>query len=144
MTGRYDLTAIIAAIMAASKKRCRHLRVATLSFNAKNVDQLAGMLAGQVDRLTLLYSAFHREHSPEVCGELRRRFADEFRGRYRIAAARNHAKVVTMTFEGPGAAGDGRLREPPHEQQSGAGDGYPEPGAARLAFSLDRRDGDEA
>lgn len=100
MTGRYDLTALIAVILGKHKRGCDHLRIATLSFNRKNIDHLANLLASNVRRLTLLYSSFHREHSPETCRELHRRLRKEAAGRCRMAATRNHAKVVTMEFPG--------------------------------------------
>jgi hypothetical protein len=64
MTGRYDLTAVLAVILGRQGP-CDRMRIATLSFNAKNVAELAGWLdAGRVGSLTLLASVFHRENSP--------------------------------------------------------------------------------
>jgi hypothetical protein len=98
MTGRYDLTAVLAVILQRQGPFDR-LRIATLSFNARNVAELAGWLdARQVGALTLLASVFHRENSPAewqaAVHELR-----QARG-VRLAAARNHAKVVTMEWAG--------------------------------------------
>jgi hypothetical protein len=96
MTGRYDLTAILAVILQRQGP-CERLRIATLSFNARNVAELAGWLDGkQVGALTLLASVFHRDNCrPDwqaAVNELR-----QARG-VRLAAARNHAKVVTMEW----------------------------------------------
>src|ERR1700678_2589294 len=63
MTGRYDLTAVLAVILQRLGP-CERMRIATLSFNAKNVAELAGWLdQKQVGALTLLASHFHRENS---------------------------------------------------------------------------------
>jgi hypothetical protein len=96
MTGRYDLTAVLAVILQRQGP-CDRMRIATLSFNAKNVAELAGWLdQKQVGALTLLASHFHRENSTAdwqaAVNELRVK-----RG-VRLAAARNHAKVVTFDW----------------------------------------------
>ncbi len=96
MTGRYDLTAVLAVILQR-RGPCERMRIATLSFNAKNVAELAGWLdQKQVGALTLLASHFHRENSTAdwlaAVNELRSK-----RG-VRLAAARNHAKVVTLDW----------------------------------------------
>ena len=74
-----------------------HADCDVVSFNTKNVVELAGWLDDkQVGTLTLLASHFHRENSPAdwqaAVNELRSK------RRVRLAAARNHAKVVTMDW----------------------------------------------
>jgi len=94
MTGRYDLTDLIAVLL--TKLGPARLKVATLSFNKRNtVDLLAWLDAGRVQALDLLCSSFFRDHN----GELFRSFRADLRQRGgRLAAARNHAKVVTLAF----------------------------------------------
>lgn len=94
MTGRYDLTDLLAVLLERLGPAA--LKVATLSFNQGNTeDILAWLDAGQVTALDLLCSAFFRDHN----GELFRSFREELHRRgCRLAASRNHAKVVTMAF----------------------------------------------
>lgn len=93
MTGRYDLMHLVACLVDRLGG-CTEVRIATLSFNAKNlVEMLALLDSGAIGRLTLLASAFFRDHNKELWAECR----DEFRDRgQRAAAARSHCKVVTL------------------------------------------------
>lgn len=93
MTGRYDLMHTI-AVLAGHLGRIEILRIATLSFNAKNLTEMIGLLdAHKVGKLTLLCSAFFRDHNRELWDET----LEEFRERgQRAAAGRSHAKVVTL------------------------------------------------
>jgi hypothetical protein len=118
MTGRYDLTAILDVILGRLGP-CQRLRIATLSFNARNVAELSAWLdAGRVGSLTLLASSFFRENSrPEwlaAVNELR-----QARG-VRLAAARNHAKVITLDWKGGAclvAEGSANLRTNSNQEQ---------------------------
>src|SRR5262249_32980396 len=107
---------------------CDRLRIATLSFNARNVAKLAGWLdEKQVGALTLLCSVFHRENSrPDYLAavhELR-----QARG-VRLAAARNHAKVVTMEWAG----GNGLVLTPSdHRKPTPTQDQRPAPNARQV------------
>lgn len=94
MTGRYDLTDLLAVLIERFGP-CG-MKVATLSFNRGNtVDLLAWIDAGKVAGLDLLCSSFFRDHN----GELFRSFkADLHQRGGRLAAARNHAKVVCLAF----------------------------------------------
>ena len=99
MTGRYDLTDLL-AVLLDRLGTAHHLRIATLSFNRHNVRQLAGWVEAKiVGRLTVLCSSFFYEHNPEVYGELQVALADAGQG-HRLAHARNHCKVVCLDFEG--------------------------------------------
>lgn len=73
-----------------------------MSYNGRNLAEMVRLLdSGVVRKLTLLCSAFFRDHN----GELWEETLAEFRERgQRAAAARSHAKVVTFAF-----AGDRRL-----------------------------------
>src|SRR5205823_10846704 len=98
MTGRYDLTAVLAVILERQGP-CDRMRIATLSFNARNVAELAGWLDGKrVGFLALLCSAFFRDNNrPDWLAAV-----NELRGKrgVRLAAARNHAKVITVEWHG--------------------------------------------
>jgi hypothetical protein len=93
MTGRFDLMHLIAALI-------QHLgdvetvRIATLSYNGRNLAEMVALLdAGSVKSLTLLCSSFFRDHNKELWEET----LEDFRERgQRAAAARTHAKVVTI------------------------------------------------
>lgn len=94
MTGRYDLTDTLAVLLDRFGP-CR-MKVATLSFNTGNtVDLLAWMDAGKVTGLDLLCSAFFRDHNAELFRSFK---ADLYARGGRLAAARNHCKVVCLAF----------------------------------------------
>jgi hypothetical protein len=93
-TGRYDLTDVLDALFDRLGAAV-HLRIATLSFNARNVQRMAAWTeAGTVQRLTLLCSAFFQDHSPELFEEARQALCAP----HRMAASRNHCKVVCFHF----------------------------------------------
>ncbi len=97
MTGRYDLTDLIDAIFARLGT-VAEMRVATLSFNAHNVRQIEGWIAGttpQVTRVSILCSLFFQDHNPETYEKLREVLAATGG---KLAASRNHCKVVTLAF----------------------------------------------
>jgi hypothetical protein len=116
MTGRYDLTQVVAA--AAALKPVRHLRVASLCYSRNNAAELTALVrSGCVGRLTLLVSEFFRSHNKD----LHESFAADltaFPG-CRLAAARSHCKVVCfdyddadgMVFEGSANLRTNRNRE---------------------------------
>src|SRR5262249_9575533 len=72
------------------------LRIATLAYSQRNVAELCALLdAGKVKSLGLLCSQFFKDHSKADYA----RTACELLGRgQRLAASRNHAKVVTFLF----------------------------------------------
>jgi hypothetical protein len=62
---------------------------------AEHVQRMAAWTeSGTVQRLTLLCSAFFREHNPELFQEVR----DTLSAPHRLAAARNHCKVFCFHF----------------------------------------------
>lgn len=72
----------------------RAVRIATLSYNGRNLQEMFGVLDGpDPPRLTLLCSAFFRDHNRELWEETVEGFRE--RGQ-RAAAARTHAKVITL------------------------------------------------
>jgi hypothetical protein len=72
------------------------MRIATLAYSGKNLAEMVRLLdSGLVRSLTLLCSAFFRDHNGDLWPET----LEEFRSRdQRAAAARSHAKVVTFAF----------------------------------------------
>ncbi len=99
MTGRYDLMHLV-AVLIDRLGIIEQARVATLSYNGRNLAEMLALLdSGKIKALTLLCSAFFRDHNRELWEETLSEFRD--RGQ-KAAAARSHAKVVTL------ATADGR------------------------------------
>jgi hypothetical protein len=97
MTGRYDLTALLVALFDRLGP-CREVRIATLSYNLRNVAELLKQIdARKIGRLTLLCSLFFKQHNPEIWTAMQDGLADR-PGGHRQAAARSHAKVVCLHF----------------------------------------------
>jgi len=72
----------------------RSIRLATLSYNARNLAEMLRILdAPNPPRLTLLCSAFFRDHNKELWEETLEAFRDCHQ---RCAAARTHAKVICL------------------------------------------------
>jgi hypothetical protein len=95
LTGRFDLMHVLVRLIDRLGA-VDALRVATLSYNARNLAEMAALLdSGRVQTLTLLCSSFFARHNTALWEETQ----EEFRGRgQRAAAARSHAKVVTFAF----------------------------------------------
>jgi hypothetical protein len=93
MTGRYDLMQLV-AVLVGKIGPCMKVRIATLSFNARNLVDMLQLLDSQaVGRMDLLASAFFRDHNRDLWQDT----LDEFRQRHqRAAAARSHCKVITL------------------------------------------------
>jgi hypothetical protein len=95
MTGRYDLMHLLVALQG-KLGTIERLRIATLSYNARNLDELLALLdGGAVKSLTLLCSAFFRDHNKDLWQKTLARLRQ--RG-HRAAAARSHAKVITLAM----------------------------------------------
>jgi hypothetical protein len=98
MSGRYDLMVLLAAVLEFYASGCESLRIATLSYNDRNTLEMAELLrSGRVAALALLCSAFFKAHNPDQFAAAKREAAG-FPGRWRLAAARNHCKVVLADF----------------------------------------------
>ncbi len=98
MTGRYDLMDVITAL--AAREPLTALRIATLSYNARNLQALLALLdGGKVQAASLLCSAFFRDQNKELWAESVSAFRE--RG-MRLAAARSHAKVICLDLPGRG------------------------------------------
>jgi len=90
MTGRYDLTALL-VVLFDRLGPCADVRIATLSYNGRNVAELLKQIdAGNIGRLTLLCSLFFREHNPAEWTKLQDGLAER-PGGHRQAAARSYA-----------------------------------------------------
>ncbi len=97
MTGSYDLMLLLVALLDLHAAPCRRLRIATLCYNRRNAVEMLGLLeTKKIGALTWLASDFFRGHNKEL---------DEwFRGELaaypgsRIAAARNHCKIVCFEW----------------------------------------------
>src|SRR5262249_30101062 len=94
MTGRYDLTDLLDVILT-QLRAVAHLRIATLSFNSRNVDRMrAWTETGPVKRMTMLCSRFFVEHNPQLFDQALEALVPP----HRLAASRNHCKVVCFHF----------------------------------------------
>jgi hypothetical protein len=95
MTGRYDLMHLLVCLIDRLGA-VDAMRVATLAYSPRNLAEMVRLLdSGAVRRLTLLCSAFFRDHNQGLWETTLEQFRD--RGQ-RAAAARSHAKVVTFAF----------------------------------------------
>jgi hypothetical protein len=93
ITGRFDLMHLVLALLERLPSP-EYIRIATLSFNARNLTEMLTLLdREQPPRLTLLASAFFRDHNKELWSETLTEFRDR---KQQVAAARSHAKVVTI------------------------------------------------
>jgi hypothetical protein len=100
MSGRYDLADLIEALLDA-RGPVEHLRIATLSFNSRNVEAIGRWLeSDKVTRFAMLCSHFFQANNPETFEALRERLA-QGQG-HRLAASRNHCKVCCMLFKDGG------------------------------------------
>jgi hypothetical protein len=96
-TGRYDLMHLIVVIVEMRPVPVNRMRLATLSYNGRNLAEMLRLLdSGKVTQLSLLCSTYFARHGDrdlyeETLQELRRRGQQ-------VAAPRSHAKVVTMEF----------------------------------------------
>jgi hypothetical protein len=96
MSGTYDLMMVLVAILQRFGCPCEAMRIATLSFNKRNCHEILAQLdAGKVGRFSLLCSEYFRDNDSEVYQAIRQELVK--RGQ-RLAACRNHCKVVTLAF----------------------------------------------
>jgi hypothetical protein len=95
MTGFYDLMHVIVRLLDRLGP-CPSLRIATLSYNARNLAELSRLIeAGRVGTVSLLCSAFFRDHNKDLFQRTREALAG---AGGRVAAARNHCKVVCLRY----------------------------------------------
>jgi hypothetical protein len=97
MTGRYDLMHLL-IVLLDKLGPCDSLRIATLSFNLRNVDEMVRILEqGKAARLSLLCSHFFKDNSKDIWTTCQERFHGL---PAKLVATRNHCKVVTLAFRG--------------------------------------------
>ena len=97
LTGYFDFALVLTCVLRSRPAPCEALRVATLSFSKRNVQEMAGWLdGGLVKRLVLLSSDFMKEGNPATYFGAVKELA-EGRGQA-VAAARCHAKVACLHF----------------------------------------------
>src|SRR5215208_4677573 len=94
-TGYFDLMMLVPLLVGVHGV-ARHVRLATLSYNGRNLTEMVRLLdSGGCERLTLLTSTFFLNNNGglyrETCGELRTRGAS-------VAAHKTHAKVIALEF----------------------------------------------
>jgi hypothetical protein len=97
LTGYFDFALVLTCVLKSRPSPCEALRVATLSFSKRNVQEMAHWLdEGLVGRLVLLSSDFMKEGNPATYYGAVKELA-EARGQT-VAAARCHAKVACLAF----------------------------------------------
>jgi hypothetical protein len=97
LTGYFDFALVLTCVLRSHPSPCDHVRIATLSFGPKNVQEMARWIDEKlVGRLTLLCSDFMAKASPEVYQGAVAELVEQ-RGQV-VGSARCHAKVVTLAF----------------------------------------------
>jgi hypothetical protein len=97
LTGYFDFALVLTCVLRSRPAPCEALRVATLSFSKRNVQEMAGWLdEGLVRRLVLLSSDFMKEGNPATYFGAVKELAEQ-RGQT-VGAARCHAKVACLHF----------------------------------------------
>jgi hypothetical protein len=97
LTGYFDFALVLTCVLRSRPVPCEALRVATLSFSKKNVQEMTRWLdEGLVKSLTVLCSDFMAESNAAVYQGAVAELAEQ-RGQT-VASARCHAKVATLAF----------------------------------------------
>src|SRR5207237_394411 len=97
LTGYFDFALVLTCVLRSRPVPCEALRVATLSFSKRNVQEMARWLdEGLVRSLIVLCSDFMAEGNPETYYGAVKELA-EGRGQT-VASARCHAKVAALAF----------------------------------------------
>jgi hypothetical protein len=98
MTGTFDFMLLLTCVIQQRPAPCDHLRVTTLAFSRRNVQELAKLLdAGLVRHLTLLCSDFMAKSNPAIYHGAVEELATA-RGQA-VASSRCHAKVACLAFQ---------------------------------------------
>ncbi len=96
MSGLYDFMSVIGLVITSREVPCTHLRIATLAFSERNLEEMTGLHdAGAVQRVSVLVSDFFAKHNGTLFTVARERL--EERGG-RLAAARSHCKIACLEF----------------------------------------------
>jgi hypothetical protein len=98
LTGYFDLMLVLTCIVQSRAATCQSMRVATLAFSRKNVEELCSLLdAGKVRRVSLLCSDYMRKANPSIYQGAAEALRGE-RGQH-VGSARSHCKVVCLSFD---------------------------------------------
>jgi hypothetical protein len=98
LTGTFDFMLVLTCVIQQRPAPCDHLRVTTLAFSRRNVEEMAKLLdAHLVRRLTLLCSDFHAKSNRSLYDGAVEELATA-RGQA-VASSRCHAKVACLAFE---------------------------------------------
>jgi hypothetical protein len=98
LTGTFDFMLVLTCVIQQRPARCDHLRVTTLAFSRRNVEELAKLLdTNLVSRLTLLSSDFHAKSNRSLYDGAVEELVTT-RGQT-VASSRCHAKVACLAFE---------------------------------------------
>jgi hypothetical protein len=98
LTGTFDFMLVLTCVLQQRPARCDHLRVTTLAFSRRNVQELAKLIdARLVGRLTLLCSDFMAKSNRAIYEGAVEELVTT-RGQA-VAASRCHAKVACLAFE---------------------------------------------
>jgi hypothetical protein len=97
LTGCFDFALVLTVVIQSRPALCETLRITTLAFSRRNVQELARLLDGRkIRRLVLLTSDFHAKSNAGIYAGAVKELAQE-RGQA-VATARCHAKVCTLAF----------------------------------------------
>jgi hypothetical protein len=97
LTGTFDFMLVLTCVVQQRLSACAHLRVTTLAFSTRNVQEMAKLLdARLVGRLTLLCSDFMANSNRAIYDGAVEELATA-RGQT-VASARCHAKVACLAF----------------------------------------------
>jgi hypothetical protein len=97
LTGYFDFALVLTCVLRSRPVPCEHARIATLSFEPRNTQELARWLDDKlVNHLTLLCADFMAKANTEVYHGAVKELAQQ-RGQV-VGSARCHAKVVTLAF----------------------------------------------
>jgi hypothetical protein len=97
LTGTFDFMLVLTCVIQQRPSVCDHLRVTTLAFSRRNVQELVKLLDSRiVGRLTLLCSDFMAKSNRAIYEGAGEELA-QARGQA-VASARCHAKVACLAF----------------------------------------------
>ena len=97
MMGNYDFMLVLSSILRAQDQPCLHLRLSTLAFNKKNVQELGRLFdEGIVQRITLLCADYMDRMNSDIFRCAVEEIAEK--RQQTVATARTHAKVSLLEY----------------------------------------------
>lgn len=118
MLGNYDFMLVLSAFLRKHPEPCQHLRIATLTFSKKNIQEMARLMDdGVVHRITMLCSDFMDRVNNDIFRTAVEELTDN-RGQA-LATTRVHAKVYLLQYRSSCYAfeGSANLRTNKHLEQ---------------------------